>query len=124
MIILWISKHKPVPNQRAELLRLFGPHELRTDLDPFRDAGDLAQRIRRSGALEVVCVAPLSVLRKLLEFGIRPLNAEMSQVSADQAEVSAVGRNGTRYYKFIRFKRLVGIEMTYEEVRPCHPIPI
>lgn len=119
--MLWISKHVPVDSQRRELARLFGPVDIRTDLNPFRDAGDLAARIRQSGAREVVVVAPLSVLRKLLEFGIRPLSAEMSQVPEAQAEVTVTGHAGMRHYKFVRFKRLTGIEMSYEEVSPYEP---
>ncbi len=28
MIIAWISRHAPLPSQRAELAKLFGPHRL------------------------------------------------------------------------------------------------
>ena len=97
MIIAWISRHPPTPRQRDELTRLFGPHDLRTDTSPFADAADIARRIRETHAQEVVCVAPLSVLKKLLEFGIQPLTAEMLRTGPEDAEVSA--GHPPRYYR-------------------------
>ena len=120
MVIMWVSKHSPTPRQRDELVRIFGDHRLDVDQNPFSDASEIAARIRERNAREIVCVAPLSVLRKLLEFGLQPLTAEMSQVPPDQAEVVVDGRNGRRFYKFVKFKRLTGIEMTYAEVTPCN----
>ena len=121
MTILWISVHPPLPSQRAELNRLFGPHTLDVDTNPFDSAEDIARRIRRTGAAEVVCIAPLSVLRELLRFGIQPLNCEMQKCEPEQAEVTA-GRNGrVRHLRFNRFRRLTGIEMSYEEICPTAP---
>jgi hypothetical protein len=121
MIIAWISQHEPTPSQRAELIRLFGPHTLDVDTNPFGSAEDIARRIRRTGAAEVVCVAPLSVLRELLSFGFRPLNAQMEACPPAQAEVTA-GRNGrTRHLRFRNFRRLTSIEMRYEELCPTAP---
>jgi hypothetical protein len=119
MIILWISRHEPLPTQRDELARLFGPHELQTDVNSFREASDIARTIRETGAHEVVCVAPLSVLQKLLEFGIRPLTARMERCQPEHAEVVMPGRRGLRYLKFRGFRRLTSIEMAYEEITPC-----
>ena len=45
VIISWISRHPPTDRQRAELARLFGPHELRTDTNPFSDAAEIKRRI-------------------------------------------------------------------------------
>ena len=119
MKISWISQHDPTPSQRAELTRLFGPHVLDVDMSPFADAAEIARRIRRTDAQEVVCIAPLSVLQKLTSFGIRPLNATMDR--CDPAEAEVVTGNPPRHYKFRKFRRLVGIEMSYEEISPTAP---
>ena len=125
MTILWISKNEPLPQQRAELERLFGRHTLLTDCNPFLDAGDLAARIRQANAREVVCIAPMTVLKKLLEFGIRPLNAEMTQIPQHQADVHVPARNGgQRHYKFVKFRRLTAIDMTYEEITPATAVSL
>ena len=116
MKISWISQHDPTPSQRAELTRLFGPHALIMDVSPFADAADIARRIRKTCADEVVCIAPLSVLQKLTSFGIRPLNATMDRCEPEEAEV--VAGNPPRHYKFKKFRRLMGIEMSYEEISP------
>ena len=121
MVISWISRHPPTDSQRAELIRLFGPHQLRTDTDSFAGAVDIAKRIREVGAQEVVCVAPLSVLKHLLEYGIRPLVAEMEQCPKAEAEVPTPSYRRGRFYKFKRFRRLTGIVMTYEDVNPLPP---
>ncbi len=118
MVILFISRHHPTASQLSELTRLFGNHELRADTSPFTDAADIKRRIVEQGAAEVVCIAPLSVLQKLLEFGVRPLTARMEKCQPDQAEVVTPGRRGTRYLKFKKFQRLTSIEMTYSEVSP------
>ena len=115
VIISWISRHPPTDRQRAELARLFGPHELRTDTNPFSDAAEIKRRVYLAGAEEFVCVAPFSALKRLLEFGLRPLTAKMVQCPESEAEVHTSGR----HYKFLRFQRLVALDMRYEEIEPC-----
>ena len=119
MRIAWLSRHAPTPSQRAELTRLFGAHTLDVDPSPFADAEEVARRIRRTGAAEVVCVAPLSVLQKLLEFGIRPLTAKLEACDPAAAEIVSQNRNGTRYLRFSHFRRLESIDMRYSEVAPA-----
>jgi len=124
--ILWISRHEPLASQQAELKRLFGEDvDIRIDGNPFRDASDIQARMRETNADAVVCVAPISVLKKLTEHGILPLVAEMAIVPKGdpRAEVEANGSGGragrkTRYYRFVRFQRLTGVEMRYEDVLP------
>ena len=124
--LLWMSRHLPTPRQRIELGRLFPDASLRIDPKPFADAADVMRRIRESRADELICVAPLSVLQKLSGYGICPIVADMELCSPDdtEAEVTSEGsgyHNGrpSRTYKFVRFRRLMGIEITYEEIKPC-----
>jgi hypothetical protein len=116
---MWVSRHSPTDSQRRELSRIFGPHDLRIDPAPFSDALDIKRRMMAARAQEIVCVAPLSVLKELLTFGIRPLTADMEKCKPDEAEVETTSPSGSRFLRFVRFRRLTEIVMTYEDVTPC-----
>ena len=127
MKILWLSRHEPLDSQRRELARLYGPGvQLIEDGRPFSDARDIFQRFQRSGAQEMVVVAPLSVIRELVKLGVQPLWAEMETLQAGdpRAEVTANGsgsgaQRAPRAYRFSRFRRVVGLDIKFEEVQPC-----
>ena len=100
-------------SQVNELKRLFGDDVIiEQDPNPFSSADDIVQRFKTSGADELVVVAPLSVIAELVKRGIKPLWAEMKQVDVNEAETEAAGR----YYKFVRFRRIVGVEIKFEEL--------
>ena len=111
--IAWISRHAPLPSQVAALGAHFGPCEIRRDVRPFANAEEIVRRVRAIGADECVVVAPLSVLARLVDLGLRPLWAEMQQLpSAKGSEVEAAGR----YYRFVRFRRVKALRMEFEDV--------
>ena len=111
--ILWLSRHNPLPSQISELKRIFGKDvEVVIDPQPFDNAEDIALRFKNGGYDEMVVVAPLSVIQRLTELGIKPLWAEMKRVSKEEAETEVSGR----YYKFIKFKRIKGIKIEFEEL--------
>jgi len=111
--ILWVSRHEPLPSQEAALKERFGEIEIHRDPRPFSSAEDIYDRFRRGGYDEMVVVAPLSVIAKLCELGIRPLWAEMKVVhDPSEAEVQASGR----LYRFVRFRRILGVKIEYGEV--------
>lgn len=111
--ILWLSQHQPFPRQVAELRWLFGDVEVRQDVNSFSSAEEIICRVREGGYDEVVVVAPLSVVAKLCELGLRPLWAEMEQTqSRRDAEVSARGR----FYRFVKFRRIKAVRLEFEEL--------
>jgi hypothetical protein len=121
-VIAWFSRHAPVPSQLAELRRIYGPDvEVRQDLRPFGTADDIVERYRASGAVDMVAVAPLSVISALVDRGLRPLWAEMEEVPCDdpRAEVRPTG-NRYRYsgqqrcYRFVRFRRITAVRLEME----------
>lgn len=113
MKIMWFSRHPALASQVAELKRLFGGDvEIIPDPKPFATADDIVQRFRASGAIEMVVVAPLSVIGVVCDRGLRPLWAEMEVVSKKDAEVVAAGRG----YKFIRFRRVKRLVLEFEEI--------
>ena len=112
--ILWLSRHFPLPSQIKELKRIFGEDvEVVVDPNPFSDAEDIVNRFKAGNFDDMVVVAPLSVIQRLTELGIKPLWAEMKRVdSKEEAETEVSGR----YYKFIKFKRIKGIKIEFEEL--------
>ena len=52
------------------------------------------------------------MIQRLTELGIKPLWAEMKRVSKEEAETEVSGR----YYRFIKFKRIKGIKIEFEEL--------
>jgi len=117
MRVLWMSRHDPLPSQIAALKRLYGEDtEVVKDPRPFASAEEIADRYRAGGYDDLVVVAPLSVLGKLCELGLKPLWAEMEAVSPEEAEVEAAGR----YYRFVRFRRVKRLVLEFEEVQPQH----
>jgi len=118
--IYWMSRHAPLQSQVTELKRLFGDDVvIMQDPQPFSYADDIISRFRLSGADELVIVAPLSVIAQIVQRGIKPLWAEMEQVTnPEEAETEAAGR----LYRFVRFRRIVGIQLQFEEVEPVRKL--
>ncbi len=112
--ILWLSQHTPLPSQIKALKKLFGEIEVVKDPHPFSSAEDIVGRFRRGRYDDIVVVAPLSVIAKLVELGIKPLWAEMDQVPIEHAEVEAKGRG----YRFNRFRRIKKLHFEFEELMP------
>lgn len=120
--IYWVSRHEPLQSQIDELKRLFGNNmQLINDRRPFASAKEIVARYLQADANEMVLVAPLTVCRAILNYGVRPLWAEMKEVRQSKSEVRRDGRGEKagrpeRYYQFVRFLRLVGIEVKLVEL--------
>jgi hypothetical protein len=116
--ILWLSRHMPFTKQINELRRLFGDDvEIYHDPHTFCDAFDIIRRFKAGGYNEIVLVAPLSVIMHVVQLGVKPLWAEMQTCEKNEADVCTNGR----YYKFIRFRRIVAINIQYEDITPQTP---
>ena len=117
--ILWMSRHAPLASQEAELARRFGDGVVvERDPRPFSSAEDIAARYRDGGYDDIVVVAPLSVLARLVDLGLKPLWAEMIQVDRSEAEVTTPRRSGrTDYYRFDRFRRVKALRLEFEELQ-------
>jgi len=72
MKILWQSQHAPLQKQLDSLRRHFGDVEVHQDENPFSNAEQVLHHVKREGYDELVIVAPLSVIAKLCELGLRP----------------------------------------------------
>jgi len=110
--ILWLSRHDPLPSQIERLKKIFGDVVVIKDSKPFSGAEDIANRFRNGKYDDLVAVAPLSVIAKLIEMGIKPIWAEMELVNPEEAEVEANGR----YYRFKKFRRINRIIFDFEDL--------
>jgi len=111
--ILWLSQHRPLPRQVEELKHLFGDVEVLQDINSFANAEEIVRRYKAGGYDDVVVVAPLSVIARLCELGLKPLWAEMKQVrSWEEADLLYRGR----FYRFVRFRRIKAVKLEFEEL--------
>jgi len=111
--ILWMSQHRPLPVQLDALRRLFGEADVQQDPRPFSSAEEIAERYRAGGYNDMVVVAPLSVIARLVDLGIKPLWCRMDQIkSAENADITYRGR----HYKFNRFLRVKALRLEFEEL--------
>lgn len=118
MKIYWVSRYEPLPAQINELKRLFGADvELVIDPSSFDDAVDILERYKASGADELMVVAPLMVIQRLTDLGIKPLCSEMQSISRFTDPNTDVAANG-RFYRFIGFKRFQELRMIRTELEP------
>jgi hypothetical protein len=134
--IFWYSRNAPLPSQEAELRRLFGPNTSVNHYNPRREdrstkaydsIEDVIYQFRKVyKADEIVAVVPLTVIQELTESGIKPLYAEMQRIEVDQmidpsrVELLVKNKRGnvTHGYNFKRFRRIVGVEIKYEDIVP------
>jgi len=111
--ILWMSQHKPLEKQIKTLKMVFGNDTI-IDQDPlpFSSAEEILKRYKAGGYNEMVVVAPLSVIARLVDLGIKPLWCDMECLtSQESADISYRGR----YYRFIGFKRIKTVQVEFEE---------
>jgi hypothetical protein len=116
MKILWLSRHNPLPAQVAELERLFGNVEVAIDPKPFSSAEEIMARFRAGGYDEIVVVAPLSVIAKLTEMGMKPLWAEMKQISSHFPDPTREVEVNGRWYRFERFRRIAKVQIVFDDL--------
>lgn len=108
---------RPTPRQLAALQSRFGVAP--SDIDPrgqLRNAAAGVADFRRSGADDLVVIAPLAVLDHVLREGVRPIwsGAEVVDRSHPEAEWEVKGR----WFRFTEFKRLTGLELKTEPAQP------
>ena len=118
--VLWVSRHDVLPAQKKWLGEKLGVTEVVKDAQPFSGAEEIAQRFRDGNYDEIVVVAPLSVMGKLTELGVRPLWAEMKEVGSEAfdaaSDVLLESSTKTRHMRFVTFRRVKRLVLEFEEV--------
>ncbi|MCR4280042.1 MAG: hypothetical protein NUV82_01295 [Candidatus Komeilibacteria bacterium] len=111
--ICWFSRHRPLECQKEALKKMFGSEvQIVQDPQPFSSAEEISKRYRAGNFDDMVIVAPLSVLAKLVELGIKPLWCQMDVTESRQE--SDLTYNG-RHYKFNRFRRVKMVHVEFED---------
>lgn len=111
--IYWLSRHAPLPAQIEELGRVFGEVALVEDRRPFGTAEEMLGRYRQSGCSEMVVVLPESMLRRLVEVGLKPLRAKMREVdSFTDPDRETTAKH--QVWRFEHFERVVRYEFITE----------
>ena len=115
--ILWFSRHPPFDFQVSILKKIFGEDmilkKLVGDQNKYMSAEKFVAYMKEHGFDETVMVAPLSVMEKVIELGIKPIKAEVIEIKDSQ---EATFSFNDRYYKFIKFVRVVRIELVTEDL--------
>lgn len=116
--ILWMSMNDPLDSQLKELKRLFGDDcEIDIVKKKINSVSDILSIYKKGYYDEMVVIAPLTMCRILTEYGYRPLYSEMVQMRNDEkGEIEVPGHGGMKQLKFVKFKRLEGIQMVFSEL--------
>jgi hypothetical protein len=112
MKILWVSRHAPLGVQKRSLEKIFKEPIDFKFLNSFKNAEEIVKTFKEEGCQEMVVVAPLSVIMRLTELGVKPLFAEMSLCAKEVADTEVAGR----HYRFLRFRRIKEVKIIFEEI--------
>lgn len=125
----WVSRHKPLPAQIRELRRIFGDVEIIQISRTFRDAGDVYEDVKASGAEYAVVVLPLSMIARLVQYpGVDWLWAQMralheclgpgrcAEFNPDSdAWLPLHGSEKGRHMRFETFKKIQRVVLVLED---------
>lgn len=124
LVIMWYSRHSPTSKQQDRLKALFKADAL-TIIHvkcKFESAKEIASKFRNSGAQDLVLVAPLSVIRALVEHGVRPLWAQMATVRRGDPRTEVIINK--RPYRHVAFHRITGFRLDLEPPTVSSPIAV
>ena len=100
--VLWVSRHPVLSSQKEVLKTYFGDDmDLVIYPDPFDSARDIVEKYKSTNCDDMVVVAPYSVIHQLNEIGIKPIWAQMEEVSGPEYDTIV----GNRLLKFTGFYR-------------------
>ncbi len=114
--ILWFSRHPMMEFQRPILQKIFGADFMLEQMigrDAYISAEKIVDYMKRNKFDEIVMVAPLSVMAKVVELGIYPIKADVVEVKEEKEKTFT--HNG-RHYKFLKFVRVVKLNLVTEDL--------
>ena len=114
--ILWFSRHPPMAFQIPILKGIFGEDmvlEHESENEAYMNAVKIIDRIKVGKFDEIIMVAPLSVIDHVIRLGRCPIKADVVEVKdASEATFSF----NSRHYKFIKFVRVMRLELVTEDL--------
>ena len=111
--VLWVSRHTPHPVQLPALEQYLGDSVEITKLPGFRSAEDIVQNFREGQYDDMVIVAPLSVIARVVDLGVRPLWSEAAE-EPDRSRAHFQGGGG-KWFRFVRFRRIKALHLEFED---------
>jgi hypothetical protein len=114
--ILWYSRHRPMEFQLPILKKIFGDDmvmEYKVGNDAYMSAEKIVQILKAEKFDEIVMVAPLSVMAKVIENGVLPIKADVVEVKSGEDFTFEYNK---RFYKFIKFVRVIRLELVTEDL--------
>jgi hypothetical protein len=114
--ICWLSQHQIHSAQVKVLRQMFGEDvQVIHDAQSFDSAETIVRRYKEGGYDDIIVVAPLSVIHRMTELGVRPLWAEAKEVKDRKlADWSIKGR----HYRFLGFKRVKRLVLEFDDLGP------
>jgi hypothetical protein len=112
--IIWYSAFPWTPRQLALLQTQFGADVKLVHGGLIKNAQALAGAFRKSGADDLVVIAPMAMLEALLREGIRPIWPESEPCGESHPERDIKTRDG-RCFRSTGFSRLVELRLEQEE---------
>ncbi|SRR6056297_1038419 len=110
--ILWVSRHSMHGIQIYALRRMFGSDvKVIEDKRPFDSVETIVKRFKEGGFDDVIVVAPLSVLARMVDLGLKPLWSEAEITTPEKADWSV----RDRHYRFVRFRRVKKLVLEFED---------
>lgn len=106
--ILWISRHSPCKSELVELYKMYPQAEVTYIKEKV--SAEFISEIGKNYD-DIICIVPLSVLRKLVENGIHPLFPQTVEVNDDNYDFVYRGKK----YKFVAFRRVKDVQLIFEE---------
>lgn len=114
--ILWLSGHSMNGIQMPALRRIFGADVQLVERVGFvGNAEQIVRAYREGGFDDLIIVAPLSVISRVVELGVHPLWSEAVICSREQMDWETSGR----YYRFARFRKIRRLAFEFDDLGPA-----
>lgn len=79
----------------------------------YMSAEKFVDYVRENKFDDVVMMSPLSVMAKVIELGVKPIKAEVIEVKDEKEKTFT---HSGRHYKFIKFVRVLRLELMTEDL--------
>ena len=116
--IIWVSAHQMQGVQMGALRRMFGDDvkvEWNRERFSFQSAENIVAAFRQGGYDEMIVVAPLSVIARIVDLGVKPLWSH-AEVVSDPHKADWSVKN--RHYRFVEFRRVEKLVLEFSNLGP------
>lgn len=110
--ILWISRNQPLSIQKKRLREQYGD-DTGVVVKNIGNASEISDEFESGGYRDLVFQGPLATLDHILQEGLYPLWAEMSEEPIEDREPDLSLSDGRQFW-FDRFERVIGLKLETE----------